>query len=93
MIYARVHYQTVADDYYAAMGQVEKRLELFANQENSQQLSDTATRSQLLDLTIRLVALELDQEEQIKIATQMRRLNFKHRNRSIRWFSANYNGD
>jgi hypothetical protein len=29
MIYARVHNQIVADDYYGAMQLVEKRLELF----------------------------------------------------------------
>ena len=35
MIYARVHDQTVADDYYAAMEQVEKRLELLEAQEET----------------------------------------------------------
>ena len=74
MIYARVHDQTVADDYYAAMGQIEKRLYLVGEQENSKALPNTVTRSQLLDLTIQLAAPELDQEERINIATQMRKL-------------------
>ena len=74
MIYARVHDQTVADDYYAAMGQIEKRLYMVGEQENSKALPNTVTRSQLLDLTIQLAAPELDQEERINIATQMRKL-------------------
>ena len=35
MIYARVHDQTVSEDYYSAMGSVERRLALAEEQENS----------------------------------------------------------
>jgi integrase/recombinase XerD len=74
MIYARVHDQTVAEDYYAAMSQIEKRLELLRDQENSPQLPHALTRSQLLDLTTKLSETELSQVERIQIAIQMRHL-------------------
>lgn len=42
MIYARVHDQTVADDYYGAMERVEKRLKLLGvPQENDEAIGET----------------------------------------------------
>ena len=35
MIYARVHDQTVVDDYYAAMQKVEQRLDLLGTQQET----------------------------------------------------------
>ena len=74
MIYARVHDKTVADDYYAAMSQIEKRLELIPDQEKSQELPNTRTRNQLLDLTTKLMELDLGQEDRIHIAIQIQQL-------------------
>jgi len=50
MIYARVHDQTVTDDYYAAMDQVEKRLNLLGVQEIQSESVTESERSQLLGL-------------------------------------------
>jgi len=68
MIYARVHDQTVADDYYAAMSQIEKRLELLAIQENSPVLFTPATQGRLLELTMKLEEPDLRQADRINIA-------------------------
>jgi hypothetical protein len=74
MIYARVHDQTVADDYYAAMSQVEKRLELLPDQENSRAMHNTVMRNQLLELTTKLAEPDVDREERINLAIQIRHL-------------------
>jgi hypothetical protein len=73
MIYARVHDQTVADDYYAAMQEVEKRLDLLGTQQEdvSAPISDDE-RGQLLELTKQLELPELKLETRLRIATQMR---------------------
>jgi len=49
-----VHYQTVADDYYAAMKQTEKRLDLFGEQEDTLLIIHKSERTQLLDLMTEL---------------------------------------
>ena len=71
IIYARLYDQTIADDYYAAMGQVEKRLELLADQEKSRACPKTVTQCQLLELTTKLAKPDLGQEERINIAIQL----------------------
>lgn len=50
MIYARVHDQTVADDYYAAMRQIEKRLELVSEPPQTIEPLISNERFQLLQL-------------------------------------------
>jgi integrase/recombinase XerC len=74
MIYARVHDQTVAEDYYAAMSQIEKRLDLIGEQENLQALSNTVAQNELLELTKKLMELDLGEEERINIAIQIRQI-------------------
>ena len=59
MIYARVHDQTVADDYYAAMKRVEQRLELTGVEDTSVPPVGESERKQLLVLTEKLVEPEL----------------------------------
>jgi site-specific recombinase XerD len=74
MIYARVHDQTVADDYYTAMEQVEKRMELLgAPQETRESIGETE-RDQLLALTERLTTPILSVEARLEIAALMRLL-------------------
>ena len=76
MIYARVHDQTVADDYYAAMQQVEKRLDLLGtHQKLAHQITDSE-RAQLLELTTQLEQpeLRLSLATRLGIAAQMRQM-------------------
>jgi hypothetical protein len=71
MIYARVHDQTVADDYYSAMSQVEKRLELLGAPENAQVLVTENERTQLLEITDQLAALELCPELRLELVAHI----------------------
>ena len=80
MIYARVHDQTVADDYYAAMEQVEKRLDtsppltasLPGEQEDTSLPFDESKRTQLLDLMTQLAEPELNLDARLVIVAHMR---------------------
>jgi site-specific recombinase XerD len=72
MIYARVHDQTVADDYYAAMSQVEKRLELLGAPENAQDEISENERTQILEITDQLAALELSTELRLELVAHIR---------------------
>ena len=71
MIYARVHDQTVANDYYAAMSVVEKRLELAGQQVGDAKPLIENQRCQLLSLANRLAEPELSVELRLDIAAQM----------------------
>jgi site-specific recombinase XerD len=72
MIYARVHDQTVADDYYAAMQQVEQRLDLLGTQPEVSIPICEDERIQLLALTAQLEQPELSREARLQITTHMR---------------------
>lgn len=72
MIYARVHDQTVADDYYAAMSQIEKRMDLLGTQAEVNVPIRDDERSQLLMLTTQLERPELNFDARLEIVTQMR---------------------
>jgi Phage integrase family len=72
MVYARVHDQTVADDYYAAMSQIEKRLDLLDTQQGVSIPISNNERTQLLALTTQLEQPELNLETRLSIVTQMR---------------------
>ncbi len=75
MIYARVHDQTVAEDYYAAMAQIEKTLDLTAGtMTTALPPIDQAGRAKLLELADRLATPRLDREARLDLVTQMRRL-------------------
>jgi hypothetical protein len=71
MVYARVHDQTVADDYYAAMREVEKRLDLPAQKEVSAPIGESE-RIHLLELTTQLEQPVLNLNARLEIAAQMR---------------------
>ena len=66
MVYARVHDRTVAEDYYAAMAQVENRLTLTI------EAGETDGRAYLLQLTDRLAEPQLDLDARLDLVAQMR---------------------
>jgi site-specific recombinase XerD len=73
MIYARIHDRTVAGDYYAAMGQIEKGLDLaLAEPTNGNGQVSEAERTQLLELTSRLAEPHLDLDLRLNLVEQMR---------------------
>ncbi|MEJ2601388.1 MAG: hypothetical protein P8Z00_23885 [Anaerolineales bacterium] len=71
MVYARVHDQTVADDYYTAMEKVEKRLELLGAPEEVSAPIEASERQQLLALAVQLALPEVSAEARLSIASQM----------------------
>jgi hypothetical protein len=74
LVYARVHDQTVAADYYAAMTRIEKSLDLTAAAEDaSEPLSvDLFARAQLLALANRLAEPQLGLEMRLELVEQLR---------------------
>jgi integrase len=71
MIYARVHDHKVAEDYYAAMEQVEKRLDLVGN-ENVKVPINADERDQLLTLVEQLSDPGLKKQARLELVAQMR---------------------
>jgi hypothetical protein len=75
MIYARVHDRTVAGDYYAAMNQIEKGLDLaLAEPTNGNGRVSEEERIHLLELISRLAEPRLDLDLRLNLVEQMRRL-------------------
>jgi site-specific recombinase XerD len=75
MIYARVHDQTVAGDYYAAMDQIEKGLDLvLAEPTHGTGRMSEEERTHLLELISRLAEPHLDLDLRLNLVAQMRRL-------------------
>ena len=80
MVYARVHDRTVAEDYYAAMAIIERRLTPYRQQEPEQkdtqnshnQLENAVNGHHLLALVDNLQAENLD-EKQHQLLTELRR--------------------
>jgi len=73
MIYARVHNRTVAEDYYAAMEVVEKRLEVALPETEDHagpQVNDDE-RAHLLELATQLAEPELDVELRLDLVDRM----------------------
>jgi hypothetical protein len=76
MIYARVHDRTVAEDYYAAMDVVEKRLEVFLLRQEGlvdPQVNDDE-RAHLLELAEQLSADDLGIQKRLGLVEQMYRV-------------------
>jgi site-specific recombinase XerD len=71
MVYAKVHDHQVAEDFYAAMEQIEKRLALADTEQVKVPLAE-AQRGQLLALTDQLAAPELKRSERLELVAQMR---------------------
>lgn len=76
MIYARVHDQTVADDYYTAMQHVEQRLDLLGQPETTpeppQEPPGENLCIHLLALTEQLASPDLNAETRLEIVMHMR---------------------
>jgi hypothetical protein len=68
MIYARVHDRTVAEDYYAAMAQIEKSLDLG----DTGVTTSAEERVQLLELLNRLAEPQLDIKVRMDLVKQIR---------------------
>jgi hypothetical protein len=80
LIYARVHDETVASDYYAAMSRIEKSLEIPAKIEDvkEQANADTSPRRQLLAVIDQLAMPQLCVEARLDLVAQMRHLLNDH---------------
>jgi len=76
LIYARVHDETVASDYYAAMTRIEKSLEIPAKMADVKEpnTDKPVARSQLLVLIDQLAVPQLGVEVRLDLVTQMRHL-------------------
>jgi site-specific recombinase XerD len=77
MVYARVHDHTVAEDYYAAMAQIEKRLDLTAEMDvidDTGDPIDAGERAQLLELVGQLAVPQLGSDARLDLVAQMRRV-------------------
>jgi site-specific recombinase XerD len=77
MVYARVHDRTVAEDYYAAMAQIEKRLDLTVGMDvidDTGDPIDADERAQLLELVGQLATPQLGPDVRLDLVAQMRRV-------------------
>jgi hypothetical protein len=74
LTYARVHDQTVAEDYFAAMSSIEKRLVLLGKEEEKPQEVSESEREELLALTDQLLSPKISLELCIEVAAHMRTL-------------------
>lgn len=71
MTYARVHDQTAADDYYAAMAHIEARLQLGPSMPPASPPVTSDERTQLLALAASLAKPELATEDRLALAQRM----------------------
>jgi hypothetical protein len=74
MVYARVHDQTVADDYYTAMANIEQRLQLAPASANAAADITPTLRTELLELVTMLAEPELSIEQWLDCVEQLRLL-------------------
>ncbi len=92
MIYARVHDQTVAEDYYAAMGRVEQRLEsVLPELERTGNQLGSNERAQLLELAAQLAGPDLADEERLALAKRLQLVLNGRQPREL-WTPQNENG-
>ena len=72
LTYARVHDQTVAEDYYRAMSSVERRLDLLGKVDESPQVINESERDELLTLADQLLSPKISLELCLEVATRMK---------------------
>ena len=72
MIYARVHDQTVAEDYYTAMGSVEQRLALIGEPQEKAEAVSESEREQLLALSEQLAEPGISEEKRLDLVMRLR---------------------
>jgi integrase len=73
LIYARVHDQTVSDDYYAAMTRIETSLNLSVEADAGEPPSN-AKHAHVLELVNRLAAPQLGLETRLDLVAQLRQM-------------------
>lgn len=74
MIYARVHDRTVAEDYYAAMAEIEKRMDLADGADSPAAQVNVNERAQLLELVDLLAKPELELPARLDLVAQLRQM-------------------
>jgi hypothetical protein len=74
MLYARVHDRTVAEDYYAAMAQIEKCLDPTTGTNDTGKSVSPNERVQLLELIGQLAEPQLGLDLRLDLIAQMRRV-------------------
>ncbi len=77
MIYVRVHDRTVAEDYYAAMAQIEKGLDLAAGTDATDSVGEPISageRARLLELASQLATPQLSLDVRLCLVAQIRRV-------------------
>lgn len=74
LIYARVHDRTVAADYYAAMANFEKSLDLQSDTTNTNEKMRATEHAQLLEIASQLSMLELGLEIRLNLVAQIRQV-------------------
>lgn len=75
LIYAKAHDQTVADDYFAAMGRVEERLQILPPKQETEEVVNVPVvqdRARLLFWMERLALPKLGHEERLEIVDAIR---------------------
>ena len=77
MIYARVHDQTVSDEYYAAMNRVEQRLQVAPEPETPTEAVADEKKTQILAIAEQLADPEAAPETRRSLFEQMRGLLFE----------------
>ena len=74
LVYARVHDQTVADDYFTAMSSVERRLDLLENQKEGPDPTILDVRYELLTLTDQLAVPQISTDLRLGIVARIRQV-------------------
>ncbi len=72
MTYARVHDRTVADEFYRAMAEIEKHLDLKVDPPSAVQAVGEETRLQLLDCVSQLAVPDLEPRTRLQLVERMR---------------------
>jgi len=71
MTYARVHDQSMADDYYLAMGSIEKRLALMDEEKTQPEPLQEDERTQILAIAHQLAQPEVSYEARQELVSQI----------------------
>jgi hypothetical protein len=74
MIYARVHNRAVAEDYYAAMAEIEKNLDSTVGKDPTDGPINVSERAQLLELVDLLAEPRFGHQARLDLLAQMRRV-------------------
>ncbi len=76
MIYAKAHDQTVADDYFAAMGRVEERLDFSPPKQEIDAVVNVPETAQIMGWIDLLALPELGQDERVEVVERLKEALF-----------------